>query len=62
MSKTDADIRRREQDTGLKATRKRERVEEDMYFDEVPEGGCVYYGDIEMMEVVCLRCKRRECY
>lgn len=58
MSKTDADVRRREQGTIIKPIRK---IKQTM-IDEVIDGGCPWYGNIELMKDLCPKCERRECY
>ena len=62
MSKTDADIRRRERDMLVKPIRCKGQIEEDTYFHKIPDDGCPYYGDAKWMAAMCPWCVREECY
>jgi hypothetical protein len=61
MSRSNADILRREQDVIIKRGNK--KVESvDGYYDKVPLGGCRYYGNTDLMKQWCPCCKRKNCY
>jgi hypothetical protein len=60
MSKSNTDARRRELGRIIKQIyRKEEEFREDLV---VPEKGCVYYGNIDLMEKYCTRCRDKDCY
>uniref|UniRef100_A0A6M3XR55 Uncharacterized protein n=1 Tax=viral metagenome TaxID=1070528 RepID=A0A6M3XR55_9ZZZZ len=61
MSRTDADLRRREQGMIIKRIVKKSEPVDD-YYNEVPQEGCQYYGNEGLMAVKCLHCIRKECY
>ena len=58
MGKSISDIYRREFGAEIKEPRKDyEDIEGFM-----PEDGCPYYGDMDMMMIYCSKCVRKECY
>ena len=60
MSKSKADAHRRELGRIIKPVHRREVEESED--NVVTEKGCVYYGNLELMSVMCVRCVEKNCY
>lgn len=62
MSRTDSDIQRRVIGPIPKPINKDIDCDYDITKDNMPEGGCPYYGDVDKMAYYCGKCEKRECY
>lgn len=61
MSRSDSDIRRREQGVIIKRALKQIEPVEDIHAN-IPQGGCQYYGDTDLMKQWCPCCETKDCY
>jgi len=61
MGRTESDTLRREKGVIIKHIAKKDESIGD-YCYEIPQGGCRYYGNTELMMVYCPKCVLRNCY
>lgn len=60
MSRSDADIFRREQGIIIKRPVGKAEFTDDYYDNVPPPEGCQYYGNVSLMKYWCLHCKDKD--